>query len=87
MFTEVYPAGEPKIAGADGESLMKALKKQAQEKTSEGKLQSEALYFHSDIKNLPEEMMNILKDGDVVITMGAGSISGVPLRLVELGNA
>lgn len=87
MLTEVYPAGEPKIVGADGESLMKALKKQAKEKTSEGNLQAEALYFHSDIKSLPEEMMNVLKDGDVVITMGAGSISGVPLRLVELANA
>lgn len=86
MLTEVYPAGEPKIAGADGESLMKALKKQAKEKANAGKLQAETLYFHADIKSLPEEMMNVLKDGDVVITMGAGSISGVPLRLVELGN-
>jgi UDP-N-acetylmuramate--alanine ligase len=28
--------------------------------------------------------MNIVKDGDVVITMGAGSISGVPAQLAQL---
>ena len=86
VLTEVYPAGEPKIVGADGESLMKALQKQAKEKTNDGKLDANAMYFHSDIKSLPEEMMKVVKDGDVVITMGAGSISSVPLRLVELGN-
>jgi UDP-N-acetylmuramate--alanine ligase len=28
--------------------------------------------------------LNILKDGDVVMTMGAGSISGVPGKLMQL---
>jgi UDP-N-acetylmuramate--alanine ligase len=86
VLTEVYPAGEPKILGADGESLMKAIQKQAHEKTNSGKIDANAMYFHPDIKSLPEEMMKVVKDGDVVITMGAGSISSLPLRLVELGN-
>jgi UDP-N-acetylmuramate--alanine ligase len=32
---------------------------------------------------MPATIMNIIKDGDVVITMGAGSISGVPAKLAQ----
>lgn len=84
VLTDVYPAGEPKIKGADSESLLKALKKEISK--SAQKLQAEALYFNGDVKSLPEEIMRVARDGDVVITMGAGSISGVPLRIVELGH-
>lgn len=85
VLTDVYPAGEPKIAGADSKSLMEALRKQAHsDSVKDICLGQDALYFTADVKDLPEEILKVLKNDDVVITMGAGSISAVPSRLVEL---
>ena len=39
--------------------------------------------FVEKIADMPATIMNIIKDGDVVITMGAGSISGVPAKLAK----
>ena len=33
---------------------------------------------------LPETLLQLAKDGDVVVTMGAGSISNVPAQLVQM---
>jgi UDP-N-acetylmuramate--alanine ligase len=40
-----------------------------------------------DIAAMPAEVMEIAQDGDVVICMGAGSIGGVPAKVVEMGGA
>ena len=84
VLTEVYPAGEAKIPGADGKALMKATL--AEEKHSKAALQSAAVAFASNIAEMPEKLSQILKDGDVLITMGAGSISALPHTLSEGKN-
>ena len=48
--------------------------------------QSEAV-FVEDIEQMPQAIMQMARDGDVVITMGAGSIGGVPGRLSGNGDA
>ena len=77
-LTEVYPAGEARIPGADGESLIKALSKA---KDLDRLLDVGATQFTKDVNDLPNLVLSMARDGDVVITMGAGSISAVPGKL------
>lgn len=74
VLAEVYAAGEQPIVAADGRTLAHALR-------VAGKV---APVFVEEIANMPATIMDIIKDGDVVITMGAGSISGVPARLKQM---
>ena len=81
VLTDVYPAGEAKIPGADGKSLMKAAI--STEHQSQSSLNSEAVVYATSVDDMPEKLSQILKDGDVLITMGAGSISALPHTLLE----
>ena len=74
VLGEVYAAGEQPIVAADGRSLAHALR-------VAGKVEP---VFVEEINDMPDTILNILKDGDVVMTMGAGSISGVPAKLIQL---
>jgi UDP-N-acetylmuramate--alanine ligase len=76
LLTEVYAAGEEPIVAADGRSLARAVR-------VAGKLEP---VFVDDLASLPDAIMEIARDGDVVICMGAGSIGGVPAKLVEAGG-
>jgi UDP-N-acetylmuramate--alanine ligase len=69
LLTEVYPAGEARIPGADGASLAAAA--------------GDRVRLISDIAQLPQAIRATARDGDIVITMGAGSIGGVPRLLSE----
>ena len=82
ILTDVYPAGEPKIKGADSPSLMEAIQKNMTA-TKDHLLSESRLWVEADVKKLPEVILQNLQDGDVVITMGAGSISAIPAKLVE----
>ncbi|MES2024705.1 MAG: UDP-N-acetylmuramate--L-alanine ligase [Pseudomonadota bacterium] len=73
VLAEVYAAGEQPIVAADGRTLAHALR-------VAGKVDP---VFVEQIADMPATIMNIIKDGDVVITMGAGSISGVPAKLAQ----
>jgi len=71
VLADVYPAGEPAILAADGRALARALR-------VTGKVEP---VFVEDIANMPAMIRSLVKDGDVVLTMGAGSIGSVPRRL------
>ena len=86
ILTDVYPAGESIIKGADSPSLIEAIKNNSQEKIAQ-RLQIESLSYVAQIKELANAITQQVKDGDVVITMGAGSIAGLPSQLVEGQNA
>lgn len=77
VLAEVYPAGEPSIVAADGRALMHALRVAGQ---------SEAV-FVEDIQQMPQAIMQMARDGDVVITMGAGSIGSTPNKLLGKSDA
>ena len=78
FVTEVYAAGEAPIAGADGRAICRALR-------SRGKLEP---VFVERVDELPAALADVLKNGDVIVTMGAGSIGGLahelPARLQAL---
>ena len=73
LLAEVYPAGEQPIVAADGRTLARTIR-------VAGKVDP---VFVTDIAEMPAVILNVVEDGDVVMTMGAGSISGVPGKLVE----
>lgn len=72
VLTDVYPAGEARIPGADSKSLIKALGKSIPTQLVE------------QVKEMPIILGTLLQDGDVLITMGAGSISQVPHAIAEM---
>jgi len=73
VLAEVYAAGEPPIVAADGRALAHALR-------VVGKV---APVFVENIVEMPASILDVVRDGDVVITMGAGSISAVPGKLAQ----
>jgi UDP-N-acetylmuramate--alanine ligase len=73
LLAEVYAAGEAPIVAADGRALTRALRVQ-------GKVEP---IFVEAIADMPEAIMHAAKAGDVVLTMGAGSIGGVPGQLAK----
>jgi len=85
VLTEVYPAGEAKIPGADGKSLLKAVVAEAGTQTAD--LDPKQTAFASTILEMPEKITGLLRDGDVLITMGAGSISNLSHVLAEAKHA
>jgi UDP-N-acetylmuramate--alanine ligase len=77
LLSEVYSAGEEPIVAADGRSLARAVR-------VAGKVEPQ---FVGDIAAMPQAVLDMVRDGDVVMCMGAGSIGGVPAKLVEMGGA
>ena len=80
LVTEVYAAGETPIAGADGRAICRAVR-------SRGKLEP---VFVERVDELPAALASILKNGDLIVTMGAGSIGALahelPARLAALAQ-
>jgi UDP-N-acetylmuramate--alanine ligase len=74
LLTEVYAAGEAPLVAADGRSLARALR-------VAGRVDP---VFVDAVDALPEALGVQVRDQDVVIAMGAGSIGSLPARLVEL---
>ena len=77
LLSEVYAAGEAPIVAADGRSLARAIRVAAKAEP----------VFVDAIEAMPEAILELVRDGDVVMCMGAGSIGGVPGKLVESGGA
>src|SRR5690606_23743725 len=74
LLTEVYAAGEAPLVAADGRALARAIR-------VAGKVEP---VFIEDVAGLPEAILDFVEDGDVVVVMGAGTISRVPARIGEL---
>jgi len=77
LLTEVYSAGETPIIAADGRTLVRALRVLGR---------VEPLFVETTAE-LPEAILGIAKDGDVVIVMGAGSIGQVAAKTKEAATA
>jgi UDP-N-acetylmuramate--alanine ligase len=78
VVTEVYAAGEAPIAGADGKAICRAVR-------SHGRVEP---LFVEKAEQLPQTLLPILRNGDLVVTMGAGSIGAVAAELpVTLAGA
>ena len=75
IVTDVYPAGEQEMPGVSGELIAAAL--------SSKYPNVEALY-HPGRSDLAEVTLAISKEGDVVISMGAGDITGLASEMLEM---
>lgn len=74
VVTDIYPAGEEPIAGAQAEALFQAIKRRG----------------HMDVEFIPDKgkiadrLAPRLAAGDMVLTLGAGDVFKVGERLLEL---
>jgi len=73
LISEVYAAGEQAITGADARSLCAAIRQR-------GKVSP---IFVEDIDDVDNELLSVLQDGDVLLTLGAGSIGRVASELPQ----
>ena len=71
LVAEVYAAGEAPIAGADGRAICRAVR-------TRGLIEP---VFVERVEDLAEALRTVLRDGDVVLTMGAGNIGAVAQEL------
>lgn len=77
LLCDVYPAGEEPIPGADGRTLSRAIR-------SRGEVDP---VFARSLEDVPQMLGNLLEDGDLLLTMGAGDIGSLAARLPELLRA
>jgi UDP-N-acetylmuramate--alanine ligase len=76
VLTEVYPAGEAPIAGADGRALARAVR-------ARGKVDP-VLIDHP--REFSETLPTLLRDGDLLLLLGAGDIGSAAVELANAGH-
>ena len=73
VLLDVYPAGETPIAGADGRALARAIR-------TRGLVDP---VFVESVDQVPDALRHVLKDGDLLLTLGAGNIGALAATLRE----
>ncbi len=73
VLLEVYAAGEEPIAGADTRAMARSIR-------NRGRVDP---VFVAQVQDLPEALLGILKDGDLLLTLGAGDIGGIASELPQ----
>ncbi len=73
VLSEVYAAGEAPIVAADGRALARAVR-------VAGRVEP---VFVEDINLLAQTLLDTVRDGDVVLAMGAGSIGQLPYKFAQ----
>ena len=76
LLAEVYAAGESSIVAADGRALARAVRLRGQVEP----------LFVDTIESMPEQLLRIVQNDDVVMTMGAGSIGGTAQKIVNASS-
>ena len=74
VLLDVYAAGEAPIAGADGRAIARAVR-------SRGAVEP---VFVESLEDVPAVLRDVLADGDLVLTMGAGDIGAFAADLPSL---
>ncbi|GHA85109.1 UDP-N-acetylmuramate--L-alanine ligase [Cognatilysobacter bugurensis] len=75
VLTEVYPAGEAPIAGADAKSLARAIR-------ARGRIDPVVVGSAADLHGV---LPDVLHDGDLLLVMGAGDIGHAAQHLAHHG--
>jgi UDP-N-acetylmuramate--alanine ligase len=73
LVTEVYPAGEAPIPGADGRAICRAVRTRAQVEP----------IFVERVEDLADALEGVIRADDVIVTMGAGHINTIAHQLPE----
>lgn len=71
LLLDIYPAGEEPIQGADGRSLCRSIRQR-------GKVDP---IFIEDMDQVEDVLKDVLTDGDLLLTQGAGNVGALSLRL------
>lgn len=71
VLSEVYAAGEARINGADGRALARAIRARG----------AADPVFVESIEDVPEQLSRVVEDGDIVLTLGAGSVGALARSL------
>ncbi|NOT12335.1 MAG: UDP-N-acetylmuramate--L-alanine ligase [Methylococcaceae bacterium] len=71
ILMDVYSAGEPRIPGADGRALCRAIRIRGQQDP----------VFVEDLDELAPVLAGIVKADDVILTMGAGNVGHIASQL------
>lgn len=74
IMLDVYSAGETPIPGADSRDLCRSIR-------NRGKIDP---IFATNIEMLPSMLTNVIQDGDLLLTQGAGDIGKVAKKLADL---
>jgi len=72
VLTDIYPAGEAPIPGVTIDRLAEAVRTRAK-----------VVEVVERLENVPTAVARLAKPGDLVVTLGAGSIGSVPDRLLK----
>ncbi len=75
IVTEVYAAGEPMLSGADGRALCRVIRARGR---------TDPIFIQS-LADLPQVLSSIVRDQDVVLTLGAGDIGQASKQLAVNG--
>ncbi len=74
VVTDIYPAGEKPIQGVDAEAMARAIKEHGHKNVS----------VVRDLESVPAWLVSQAREGDMVITLGAGSVHRAGDRFLEL---
>jgi UDP-N-acetylmuramate--alanine ligase len=74
VLTDIYAASEEPIEGVHSRVLLEAIKQHGQRQA----------YYHADLSTLPGYLHEIIREGDLVLTLGAGNIVRVGEQLLDL---
>ena len=74
ILMDVYPAGEAPIVGADGRTLCRSIRLRGQVEP----------YFASRPELVPGILADIVRDGDIVLTQGAGNVGKLAKQLSDM---
>jgi UDP-N-acetylmuramate--alanine ligase len=77
VLTDIYAAGEDPIPGVSLRALASAIRRDVRAPVDEV----------PRLDDVPQALARIARPGDVVMTLGAGSIGTIPERLMELLNS
>jgi UDP-N-acetylmuramate--alanine ligase len=75
ILLDIYSAGEAPITGIDGPTLFEAIKNKSKHQP----------IFVADINTLPSVLKEVLRESDVLLTQGAGSVGRVAPQLQAEG--
>ncbi|MEK6748461.1 MAG: UDP-N-acetylmuramate--L-alanine ligase [Pseudomonadota bacterium] len=75
LLLEVYAAGEDPIPGADGRALARAIR-------ARGKIDP---IFVATPNELYDVLPDVVRDGDLLLTLGAGNVGTIAPKLIESG--
>ena len=76
IVTEIYPASEDPIPGVNARALAEGIKEHGHKN----------VFYISDKKKIASHLVDILKEGDMIITLGAGDIHKVGSELIDMGQ-